>query len=237
MFIIWKTNLDAICEAILPRAIDCFQQASELLAAQERAEGEVQAVAGFQTAMDRAKAMLKGADAAARAVGYFENTVQGRFKICSLYESPSPLRTALTPTESMDYIRAYYRAKTLATLAKGPLPCHILSSLDMLAYRQMKDAMDCLMMNRAYIRNAYRSSIGVALGENWPLICRKIRAFHHDLGLLPSNRYLDVGCFLAYKYYRNPANPNRGARLSDLLPLVRDLGRHYRNKAYELSSP
>lgn len=252
MFVIWKTNLDAICEAILPRTIDCFEEAQELLAAQERAEGEKHAVAGYRTALDRAKWMLEGADTAAIARRCFENCVihcGNQQNFSSTWGIYPPKRTVLTPNQCMDFLRAYYRAKTLATLAKGPLPYDMLSSWDMLAFGQMKDAMTWLMMGdldpNLHHCDAYNMSRGVMIGEDWPLIYDKIRALHEDIIDLPFSSNLEVITsasisfygFLFYDFHQKSTNSNRGARLSDLLPLVRDGGYHYYNNMYELSNP
>ena len=73
MFIIWKTNVDVIGDAILPRTVSCFAQARELVEAQEKATGNEHSVLGCQSAVDRAQWMLKGPDTAANAFIYFES--------------------------------------------------------------------------------------------------------------------------------------------------------------------
>lgn len=240
IFMIWKTNLGAIREAVLPRTIDCFEQARELLAAQERVGGERHVVHEHQTAMDRVKWMLKGADTAARALGYFEEKVihnQNRFEF-GVY---SPKRIPLTPIESTDFIRAYYRAKTLATLAKGPLPCDMLSSWDMLAFKHMKDVMEWLTMGYSY-GDPWPTPGGLMLGEDWPTIYYKIKALRSDMISLPSKPSLDDNTIASSTLYSIQFQPmstssNRGAQLADLLPLVREQGFHYCHKYYELSDP
>ena len=47
MFIIWKMNIDAICEAVLVCTVQPFAQARALFAAQEKAEGEKHSVFGY----------------------------------------------------------------------------------------------------------------------------------------------------------------------------------------------
>ena len=49
LFIIWKTNDDAICEAILARRVPCYEQVQELLAAQKKAEGNDHSAFGYQS--------------------------------------------------------------------------------------------------------------------------------------------------------------------------------------------
>lgn len=61
LFIIWRTNDGAICEAVLARTVPCYEQVQELLAAQEKAEDDEHFVFGFQSAIDRAKWILKEA--------------------------------------------------------------------------------------------------------------------------------------------------------------------------------
>lgn len=53
MFIVWKTDIDIICNAILARTVPCFAQTRGLIDAQEQAEGDEYLVFGYQSAIDR----------------------------------------------------------------------------------------------------------------------------------------------------------------------------------------
>lgn len=53
MFIVWKTDIDIICNAILARTVPCFAQTRGLIDAQEQAEGGEDLVFGYQSAVDR----------------------------------------------------------------------------------------------------------------------------------------------------------------------------------------
>lgn len=246
IFIIWKTNVDAICEAVLPRIVDCFEQALELLAAQKKVEGGKHAFYGHMTAVDRAEWILKWADTAAKALVYFEEDLIGNAHKGRLF--------CMTPSNRVDFLRAYYRAATLATLAKGPLPCEVLSSWDMLAFRQMKVVMRWLM---AYAPPSERLEFGMEYdsnvvthhtpraeipGENWPLIWDKANALHYDIRSLHcqsddhSDFFAPFYSLLVNNFSQKSTNSERGARLSDLLPLIRERG-HHCNKMYELSNP
>ena len=188
MLIIWKTNVDAICAAILPRTVDCFEQALEFLAAQEKVQGDEHALFGHMTAVDRAERMLKWRDTAAKALVYFEEDAIQNAHIGPLFR--------MTPSDRVDFLRAYYGAATLATLAKGPFPCEVLASWDILAFRQVKVVMRWLM---TYLPTRERLGLGVEYdpnvvtrhtrradipGENWPLIWAKANALHHDIKIL-----------------------------------------------------
>ena len=155
MFILWKTNVDAICEAILPRLVDCFEQALEFLAAKEKVEGDKHAFFGHMTAVDRAEWMLRWADTAAKALVYFEENV--------IQNAHNEHLFRMTASDRVDFLRAYYRTATLATLAKGPLPCELLSSWDMLAFRQMMVVMRWLM---AYAPPSERLEFGMEYDPN-----------------------------------------------------------------------
>lgn len=122
MFIVWKTNIDVICNAILARTVPCYAQARELIDAQEQAEGDEHLCFGYQSAIDRVQWMLKEADTAAKAYVYFGNIEVG----FSAHRE--------TPVEElrMEFIKAYYRATTLATLGKDSVPLRLLLSWDLL---------------------------------------------------------------------------------------------------------
>ena len=128
MFLIWKMNIDSICEAVLARTVPCYAQARELIEAQEKAEGDEYSVIGYQSAIDRAKWMFKDADIAAYAVDVFQEMIFRK----------------MTRADQKDFIRAYYRATTLATLGEEPQSCPLLLSWNMLDFEQVNDVMKWL---------------------------------------------------------------------------------------------
>lgn len=145
MFIIWKTNVDTISEAILARTVPCYAEALELIDAQETAEGDEHSVFGYQSAVDRAKWMLKDADTAARALVYFEKFFRKELPSIQLVSIPSIRPRRLTLAERTDFTRAFYRATTLATLGAEPLPGQLFPSWSMLELEQVTAVTDWLL--------------------------------------------------------------------------------------------
>ena len=135
MFVIWKRNDHAICHAILARTVSCFAQAQEFSDAQEKAEGDKQPDSGHWPPVERAHRMLKWADTITKACSYFEIEV---FGLWALSECPAERKT-LTLAEKMDFIRAYYRSTTFATLGKDSISDDLMSSWDMMELGQLKD--------------------------------------------------------------------------------------------------
>ena len=134
LYIIWKTNMDAICETILPRNVPCFTQACELEDAQEKAEGDWHSVLSYQSTSDRVKRLLNGAAIAAQALRYFEKTLD------RLYGKGTPLaEIGKTIKEKADFIRSFYRTVTLAILSGDSLRGELMSSWSHLDFEQVRD--------------------------------------------------------------------------------------------------
>ncbi len=206
MFIIWKTNIDGICEAILPRTVPYYAQARELIEAQEKAEGDEHSVFGYQSAVDRAKWMFEDADTAAKVLDHFEQWVCGK----------------LSWAEQQDFIRAYYRATTLAILGEEPLSCQLLLSWTTLDFGQVKDVTEWLGIhcNDLQLR---RLNLRVCR-EVWAKFHRSMVYTRWDLNGVTSwlEQYTDTGRlfpFILHPPFREYKS-NRGPRLADLLPLL-----------------
>lgn len=249
LFIIWKTNDDAICEAILARSVPCYEQVQELLAAQEKAEGDDHSVFGYQSATDRAKWMLKEAATAARALLYFEKNLRMIWA-----ENRFPVEQAvLTSAERTDFVRAYHRATTLVTLKEEPLPSQMLSSWDILDLRQVGDVMGWVgfycfggQLQDLGVRFDYcysdRIPAGITSGQKWTRVRSFLNNLRWDLYDFASesdqDRRMVSPCFpsIVRDRYRtqDQYRSNRGARLADLLALVREQGVRY-NVKYKLS--
>ena len=134
LYIIWNTNMDAICETILPRNVPCFAQACELKDAQEKAEGDWHSVFSYQSTSDRVKRLLNGAAIAAVALRYFEKTV---LRLCG--KSRPLVGIGLTLKKQTDFIRSFYRSVTLATLLEDSLRGELMSSWSHLDFEQVRD--------------------------------------------------------------------------------------------------
>ena len=248
MFIIWKTNIDVICDAILPRTVPCYAQARELMEAQEKVAGNEHPLLGCQSAVGRAQWMLKGADKAASAIADFESDI----RLSNWYESE---RESVTLAERTDFIRAFYRAAKLATLGEDSLPTRLLSSWSMLDLAQVWDVVAWLV-DSAFI-NAYKHgfdsglawqppdrshpvTVGVEKGESWANTCTSLTELSRDLYELKfelgqgSIREVFLSPFIVRVRYSDEQETNRGAPLADLLKLASEKGTRY-NVTYKLS--
>lgn len=247
LFIIWKTNDNAICEAVLPRAVPCYEQIQELLAARERAERDEHFIFGFQSALDRAKWILKETDTAAKALDCFQK------KICKLWAGNwFPVEQAvLTPAERTDFIRAFYRSMTLATLREEPLPSRMLSTWNILDFKQVRDVMRFLVLFCSYDQQldlgvcsdynySHQNIADIMSGERWKAVYSSLIYLGLDLDFLTSEPKDDPDMVAPYfpslvrDHYQYQYKSTRGARLADLLPLVREKGARY-GGSYELS--
>ena len=248
MFIIWKTNIDVICDAILPRTVPCYAQARELMEAQEKVAGNEHPVLGCQSAVDRAQWMLKGANTAASAFADFKSDIC----LSNWYESE---RESVTLAERTDFIRAFYRGAKLATLGEDSLPTRLLSSWSTLDLAQVRDVMAWLVdsaFNNAYEYGfdsglawqppdrSHPFTVGVEKGESWANTCTSLTGLFRDLYELTSEpdqgSTSEVFHFPSIVRVRYPDEheTNRGAPLADLLKLASEKGTRY-NFTYKLS--
>lgn len=247
MFIIWKTNIDTICDAILPRVVPCFAQARELIDAQEKAEGDEHFIFGYQFAVGRAQWMLKRADVAAKALKYFQNDFPSRNKEGFLMG-----KNSLTSADRTDFFQAYYRAMTMAILGQDSLPSQLLSSWDMLDFEQVKDVTDWMSYYCNYDKildpgirfdngNFYQDPGDTPWLDYFDLLSIPINGLLKDLYKLgykldeQTTPEMDRPFpFLFPEFDQDKRKCDRGARLADLFPLIREKGAHY-NVRYTLS--
>ena len=245
LFIIWKTNNGAICEAVLARTLPCYEQVRELLAAQEKAESNEHLVFGLQSVIDRAKWILKEADTAAKALDYFEKGIRELWAGKIFPVAQAVLKLA----ERIDFIRAYYLAMTLATLKEEPLPSRVLSSWNTLDLKQVRDVMSWLGFHCAGnqqrdlgvwfdYNSSHQNFFGIISGEKWKNVHSSLIYLTFDLQGLTACLDFDMSApyflSLARDHYQDQYKSNRGARLADLLPKIRGRTAHY-SVAYKLS--
>jgi hypothetical protein len=111
------TNIISICKAILPRAIDSYAQACDLLAAQqEYTATNPPLVEPAQAMIHRVRWLLSEAHTAQRALQFFEDAIFRPIEAKSDYSNCYGCRV-LHLTERSDFTRAYYRVMTLVTSA------------------------------------------------------------------------------------------------------------------------
>lgn len=235
MFIVWKTNIDVISNAILARTIPGFAQARELIDAQEKVEGDEHSIFGYQSPIDRVQWMLKEAEIVAKAFVYFESDVRVRITkfSSSAYDQASIERKKL----ETDFYKAYYRATTLATLGKDSIPLRLLLSWDLLDCEWVWDVniwlLDfCGVLRRQELgiwrEGNYRNPIpiGTTSSERWVEIFGFLRPLTLTLYKVALKPDQELGNerpfypFIARIPYPVESATNRGALLADLLPLV-----------------
>lgn len=244
MFIIWKTNVDTISEVILARTVPCYAEALELIDAQETAEGDEHSVFGYQSAVDRAKWMLKDADTAARALVYFEKFFRKELPNIQLVPIPSIGPGGLTLAERTDFTRAFYRATTLATLRTEPLPNQLESSWSMLELEQVSAVTEWLLnfcssseqwdlgAHLVYCRS-YHTPAGFTCLRYWERLYSTLSRLQHDLcenaTTVLQVTYITTILFPFIVRYRYPEEykPNKDIRIADLLALGPEKGSRY----------
>ena len=155
------------------------------------------------------------------------------------------MRGALTSVEGADFVRAAYRAMTLAASGQRGIPHWLLERLDMLAYMQLREAVDflnsCLHGGRTESKVAalFPRSLDAFAAVSWASL--DLTLFHLDLMQLP----VDHGGFrcwgkVPFDYftvadgYQAKAGSARGARMADLLPLLAGIGFFARQERFSL---
>lgn len=229
-FVIWKRNDHAICDAILAHTVPCFAQAQEFIDAQEKAEGDKQPDFGHWSPVERAQRMLKWADTAAKACSYFEIEV---FNYWALTECPAERKT-LTLAERTDFIRAYYRATTFATLlGKDSISDDLMSSWDMVEFGQLREVITFVVHCCEYTRRQELSTcfevdhskpwpVGLISNISWMSLANNtdmmIRVLYRhtseaERGSKTGTRHFP---FIIRRRCPEEYTPNRGARLADV---------------------
>lgn len=127
---IWKYFLPSISKTLLSRAIDCFDQAKDLVEAQSRVAENKKPSDPTEVAIGRAKL-------------FFANATTARFAYYS-YKHWAFCRRLLdshkiTTAERTSFFKAWYRAITIATIGNDfqPLLYKVLTSMDLLQFLQM----------------------------------------------------------------------------------------------------
>lgn len=235
MFIVWKTNIDFISNTILARTVPCYDQARELIDAQEKVEGDEHSIFGYHLPIDRVQWMLKEADIVAKAFVYFESDVRvkiSKFSFSAYDQAPVERKTLKT-----DFHKAYYRATTLATLGRDSIPLRLLLSWDLLDCEWVWDVNIWLLDFGGAVRwqelgiwyeDDYRNPIpiGITSSESWVEIFTFLRPLTlalYNVTLKPDQEPGNERPFYpsrARSLYPVESATNRGALLADLLPLV-----------------
>ena len=253
---IWTANIPVICHIILPIAIECYEQASELFGAQE----EVAPVAGAlwsrllsvwdserrelpeirylslapmktKMAIEKVRRMVSNAK--------LMESILERFNVSETWTSlsdnfqlePREMRAA----ERERFIKAYYRATSLATLVEEPNLRRRFAHLDRFEFLQLSDVTlfmgakknPCPMLKLSnYCTNKIISSPCERSLRNWNDFGDILRSAHYRLLKLPMNQqfirsYNELE--LRYQFIRDGqwerAKEGRGPPLGKLLAL------------------
>lgn len=227
---IWKLHADAI----LPSVVECFPQARELAHAQEEARAPLRVSPPPNWSSETTQRISSNATLISLILPDYEFRVlsasaqRGASRASVLRGAR---RAGLSPKERADFIRASYRAMTLAAAGRPAVAHSLLARLDMLAYMQMKETTEHLY---AWFKNA---SEVVRLNhiDAAPALLNAstiLSEFQSDLLQVLINhgdfnhgdffhwRPLPFGYFIVADGYQKKAGPARGARLADLLPLA-----------------
>ena len=216
---IWEANVDAI----LPFVVESFPQAQEFAHAQEGVYSYLQTPLSSQAQITMTQRISMNANLASRNLQHYEARV--------IQESTERgvTRGPLTSNERADFLRAFYRAMTLAAWGKRGISHSFLELLDMLEYMQLREVMDFLSIwfnkrfndSKSWIMVLQPRDLAAALSR----ASLDLTLFHLDLMQLP----VDHGDFrrwskVPFDYftvadgYQANAGSARGARLADLLP-------------------
>lgn len=247
LFIIWKTNDNAICETVLARSVPCYKQIQEQLqvlldvqATRGPAESEEYSGFGFRSASDRAKRIVREADTAAKALVYFEDS------ICKLWVAIKfPVeRALLTSAERTDFVRAYHRAVTLVTIRDNRLPYPLFTTWSNLDLKQVGDVMvwlkyfcPCDQLQKLVLwldyRNLDHNIAGIIDSEYWNPISDCVFKLGMILLPLTSERDEDAVKLAPYfpsivrNHYQDQYRSNRGACIGDLIALAKKQDSYY----------
>ena len=226
MHSIWKVN----AKTILPAVVECYPEALMLAHAQEDLHTERQMFPSPGQRIRNAEHMSTTQRLSINAD--LTSVIMQHFEIRVLYSSLQRdiPRDPLTPTERADFLRASYRALTLAAWPRRGMPLSLLGPLDILEYMQMGEAMDVLhswfntgpkdSKNLGPIKTRIRH-VGLKNARlDWML-------FHSNLSLLPMflNDFHRWGAmpfdyFTVADGYQAKVGSSRGPRMSELLPLL-----------------
>lgn len=151
---IWRYHLASICDVVLPRTIECYNQARQLLDARAKSslvdrQSSVEDKA--KAAIIRAKVLLSNADYACLALSYFEAGIFAQRKrnlwLCActgILRDQRGNRT-LEPFSRIRFLQGYYRAMSTVYLSgesKSKLRYKTLASMHLLDYFRTREIME-----------------------------------------------------------------------------------------------
>ena len=126
-YAVWQLNTSSISVAILPKTIDCFDDARELVKTQELFP-ESQEIPRAEEC-NRAAAILKRFRSNARAAALASEIFQAHFRYCENTRNELSLMT-FSPSERTRFTHAFYRVWTITLLAQqGSVSLQRLESL------------------------------------------------------------------------------------------------------------
>ena len=127
LYAVWQLNMSSICTAVLPKTIDCFDDAQELVKTQELISEQPQNL--ISEKYNRAADILKRFRSNAHAVSLASDIFQAHFRYCENTRNELSLMT-LTPSERIRFTHAFYRVWTITILVQqGSVSSQRLKSL------------------------------------------------------------------------------------------------------------
>ena len=166
---VWRYSLSSICDSVLPREIECYDQARQLLEARAHSdtvdgESSLSIEEKAEAAILRVRMLFTNANCAYEALKGFENTLpcEGvmtpeeyeRFAsicTCGLTESDDEGYPTLGGVSRDRFLQGYYRAMTMIYLAgkSSTTRYHFLASMHLLDFFRMLEIMEWVVFEYA----------------------------------------------------------------------------------------
>ncbi|KAF6220438.1 hypothetical protein HO133_002870 [Letharia lupina] len=134
---VWQQDIDQVSYAIIQQSIECTHQVYEYLSASIEVRETILRGDKRDTAIARTRAIIDRVSNADEALSIFVKFVSGQ----------SSAEAAITPTTRRDFIKAYHRIWTLATLVPRSTPYKMIMSMDALELVQLEEVLNWTMMS------------------------------------------------------------------------------------------
>ena len=183
---IWRSNIPAISNAVLPGAVEFYDRAQELLNAQEEAariERETQGPSNPSHTPDASEAAIQ------RTTQYLLDSKTVLVGLQRFQED----ECALSVEGESCFKRAYYRAASLAT-ATWELSAAFLKSWDILDVMQVSDVTRSLVDFSRLSRHDWHPRYfkpGVRTDGHWEIASGKVATLWEELLLMPINKIFE----------------------------------------------
>lgn len=212
---IWKQILPSLCKTLLPRTVDCFDQAKELAEAQSRVADNKKPSDATGVAIERAKLLFANADMA--RVAY--HSYKYRMFCGKRLDSHD-----MTAAERTSFVQSWYRAIAIATLGNDlePLPYQMMISMNLFQFLQMMEVTSWLGRFRDhYNHEQLRPYITLIRGQGIKLYYLQ---YHLCEGMFHNRRrQIDpthICEYILHDHYPESNYPETGVGLEQLFPKV-----------------